>query len=59
MDYILSRLALNEDKVLKVKPASSYDRMLISTLNHSDCMMKVDKNNCHKGEAVNIYKFRG
>jgi molybdopterin molybdotransferase len=59
MDYILCSLALNEDKVLKVKPASSYDRMLISTLNHSDCMMKVDKNNSHKGDAVNIYKFRG
>lgn len=58
MDYIFSRLVINEDKALKVIPASSYDRMIMSTLTGSDCVMQVDKNNCHKGDAVNIYKFR-
>jgi len=57
MDYICSRLVTNEHNILKAMPASSYDKMLMSALLYSDCIIKVDKNHSKKENPVNIIKF--
>lgn len=57
MDYIFSKLSENDEKRLKVMPASSYDRLLMSALGKSDCLIKVDHENAKKGDNVLITRF--
>lgn len=57
MDYIFSKLSETEDKRLKAMPASSYDRMLVSGLAGSDCLITVDKDACKSGDDVAITRF--
>ncbi len=57
MDYIFSRLEEGEDKHLRVMPASSYDRVLMSALAHSDCLITVDPQKSKKGDSVCITRF--
>jgi molybdopterin molybdotransferase len=57
MDYIFTRLAEGEDKHLRAIPASSYDRLLMSALAQSDCVITVDKELSKKGDSVEIKRF--
>lgn len=54
MDYICSHLTTDDGKTLKAMPASSYDKMLMSTLLSSDCLVQVNKKGCKKGYSVGI-----
>lgn len=57
MDYIFARLTETSDKRLKVLPASSYDRLLMSALAEADCLIQVDLDNCKKGDSVQMTRF--
>lgn len=57
MDYIFSRLTEGKDKQLLALPASSYDRLLLSALADSDCLIAVDRNNSKSGCEVEITRF--
>ena len=58
MDYICSQLTTDDGKTLKAMPASSYDKMLMSTLLSSDCLVQVNKNGCKKGFSVVIIPLK-
>lgn len=57
MEYIFARLTEGEDKHLRVQPASSYDRMLMSSFAASDCVITVDPEHAVKGESVCMTRF--
>jgi molybdopterin molybdotransferase len=54
MDYICSQLMLDKDKTIRIMPASSYDKMLMSNILRSDYILKVDKNKSKKDDIVEI-----
>jgi molybdopterin molybdotransferase len=57
MDYIFSKLWVDENHRLTAHPASSYDRLLMSSLADSDCIIRVDKDKTKRGDIVEITRF--
>jgi len=54
VDFIFSRLMEGEDNIMVADPASSQDRLLLSSLANADCMIVVDKDNCKKDAVAEI-----
>lgn len=57
MDYTFASLTVDNDHKNIALPVSSFDRVLLSSLSKSDCIMKVNKENSKNGDVVEVIHF--